>query len=153
MFLDPKKSRGLASLLMHSVWRDLAHHSYFNYDFFISISLMGLFWRCSDKKKCSSWFLDVIILHFVHWFQNCAQLNQSNRANIPGFSLADCRLLESYQPMRNQYALNVMLRFNWAQFWNQWTKYRIITLRYQLEHFFVYTSRVETYPSYSGIYI
>ena len=31
---------------------------------------------------------------------------------FPGFSLADCQLSESYQPMRNKDALDVMLRFN-----------------------------------------
>ena len=75
---------------------------------------------------------------FAHWFQNCAQLNQSIRANIPGFSLAVCQLLESYQPMRKQDALDIMLRFNLRQFWNQLTKY-IMTLRNQLENFFVWT--------------
>ena len=53
-------------------------------------------------KKCSSWFLNVIILHFVHWFQNCAQLNQSNGPNIPGFPLADNSIKAENQPMRNQ---------------------------------------------------
>ena len=98
----------------------------------VHVSFMEMF----RPKKCSSWFLNVIIPRFVHWFQNCAQLNQSIRANIPGFSLAVCQLLESYQPMRKQDALDVMLRFNWRQFWNQWTKYRMMTLRNQLEHFF-----------------
>ena len=96
----------------------------------------GSFLEVFRPKKCSSWFLNVIIQCFVHWFQNCAQLNQSIRANIPVSSLADCQLLESYQPMRYKDALNAMLRFNWKHFWNQWTKYRIITLRNQLEHLF-----------------
>ena len=96
----------------------------------------GSFLEVLRQIKCSSWFLNVIIQHFVHWFQNCAQLNQSIRSNIPGFSLADCQLLESYQPMRNQDALDVMLWFNQAQFWNQWTKCRMMALRNQLEHFF-----------------
>ena len=37
--------------------------------------------------------------------------------------------------MRNQDTLDVMLRFNGAQFLNQWTKSRRMTLRNQLEHF------------------
>jgi len=62
----------------------------------------GLFWRYSAKKKLSSCFLNVIILHFVHWFQNCAQLNQSIGPNIPGFPLADNSIKAENQPMRNQ---------------------------------------------------
>ena len=108
------------------------------------LSFHGSFLEVFRPKKCSSWFLNVIIPRFVHWFQNCAQLNQSIRANIPGFSLAVCQLLESYQPMRKQDALDVMLRFNWRQFWNQWTKYRMMTLRNQLEHFFVWTPPEKT---------
>ena len=64
--------------------------------------LTGLFWRCLDQKKCSSCFLNVMLLHFVH----CAQLNI--KANIPGFSQADCQLC---QPMRNQDVLEIMLSF------------------------------------------
>ena len=37
--------------------------------------------------------------------------------------------------MRNQDALDVMLRFNGEQFLNRWTKSRRMTLRNQLEHF------------------
>ena len=54
------------------------------------------------EKECSSWFLNVIIQHFVHCFQNCAWLNQSITSNIPGFSLADNSLKADNQPMRNQ---------------------------------------------------
>ena len=113
----------------------------------------GSFLEVFRPKKCSSWFLNIIIPRFVHWFQNCAQLNQSIRANIPGFSLAVCQLLESYQPMRKQDALDVMLRFNWRQFWNQWTKYRMMTLRNQLEHFFVWTPPEKTRALFFGISI
>ena len=104
----------------------------------------GSFLEVFRQIKCSSWFLNVIIQHFVHWFQNCAQLNQSIRSNIPGFSLADCQLLKSYQPMRNKDALDIMLRFNWTHFWNQWTKYMIMTLRNQLNIFFVWTPPEKT---------
>ena len=45
----------------------------------------GSFLEVFRQKKCSSWFLNVIIPHLN-------QLNQSIRANIPGFSLADCQL-------------------------------------------------------------
>ena len=40
-------------------------------------------------EKLSSWFLNVISLHFVHRFQNCAQLNVSIRGNNSGFSFVD----------------------------------------------------------------
>ena len=56
----------------------------------------------------------------------------------------DCLFQGSYQPMRNQDALDVMLWFNWAQFWNQWTKYRMMKLRNQLEHFLVWTPPEKT---------
>ena len=62
----------------------------------------GSFLEVFRQKKCSSWFLNEIILHFVHWFQNCAWLNQSITSNIPGFSLADNSLKADNQPMRNQ---------------------------------------------------
>ena len=65
-----------------------------------SLSQHGSFLEVFNQKKLSSWFLNVIILHFVHWFQNCAQLNQS--PNIPGFSLADNSNKADNQQMRNQ---------------------------------------------------
>ena len=38
-----------------------------------------------QTKKCSSWFLDVIILYIVHWFQNCLQLNLNITPNASCF--------------------------------------------------------------------
>ena len=116
-------------------WRSSLSGYFFKCYYWLN-TVYGSFLDVFRQKKCSSWFLNVIILHIVHWFQNCAQLNQSIRANIPVSSLADCQLLESYQPMRNQDALDIMLWFNQAQFRNQWTKCMMISLRNQLEHFF-----------------
>ena len=50
--------------------------------------------------------------------------------------------------MRNQDALDVMLRFNQAQFWNQWTKYRMMALKNPLDYFFcLNTSRKDPWAS------
>ena len=62
----------------------------------------GSFLEVFRQKKLSSLFLNTIILYFVHWFQNCAQLNQSISPNIPGFSLADNSIKAYNQPMKNQ---------------------------------------------------
>ena len=66
-------------------------------------------------KKIPCWFLNDISLHFIHWFQNSAQLNHSIRDNFRCFSLAFCQLLEIYQPMKKQdFFPKVAVRKKWG---------------------------------------